>query len=150
MCLSTVYELGAGNQKKQLGEYVSALEVRGGTVTLTDIMGSEVSVTGTIQRVDLVENTILISARPSMTAVNQPEPRRFELIREIFNECDRNQMRDIAISEVETDDLERQIRPFLTGRHVTYEKRTQDDRVVIFNINTDGMEQRLTFTEITP
>jgi predicted RNA-binding protein len=61
MCLSTVYELGAAGTKRVLGEYISNVIVAGDTITMTDLMGKKLHVTGTLQSVDLVKNTILIS-----------------------------------------------------------------------------------------
>jgi predicted RNA-binding protein len=63
MCLSTVYELGMGGERKLLAEYVSAVSAAGGTLTFTDIMGSETKVPGMLQSVDLVKNIILVAPR---------------------------------------------------------------------------------------
>jgi predicted RNA-binding protein len=62
MCLSTVYELGMGETRKKLREYVSSVSVSGNTLTLTDIMGEELVVTGSLRSVDLVNNSITIDA----------------------------------------------------------------------------------------
>lgn len=59
MCLSTVFE-ARGGQENKLAEYVSSIQVGDGTVTLTDIMGQETTVTGVITAIDLVKNIILI------------------------------------------------------------------------------------------
>jgi predicted RNA-binding protein len=61
MCLSTVYELGAKGDRRLICEHTSSLKVLGDRIVLVDLMGSEVSVPGTVQSVDLVKNTILIS-----------------------------------------------------------------------------------------
>ncbi|MDR3160542.1 MAG: CooT family nickel-binding protein [Spirochaetaceae bacterium] len=61
MCLSTVYELGAQGDKRLICEHTSSLRVQGDRIVLVDLMGSEVSVPGTVQSVDLVKNTIFIS-----------------------------------------------------------------------------------------
>jgi predicted RNA-binding protein len=47
-----------------LAEYVSDLRVTGDTITLTDIMGKEIVVFGSLQRVDLVKNAIIIAEQP--------------------------------------------------------------------------------------
>jgi predicted RNA-binding protein len=60
MCLSTVHKLGEGGTRQMIAEYVSSLRVSGGSVTLTDIMGNEVSVPGALETVDLVKNVITI------------------------------------------------------------------------------------------
>ena len=59
MCLSTVYEVVTGSEKK-LCEYISGVKVGEGSVVLTDIMGTETVVKGHISSVDLVKNTIMI------------------------------------------------------------------------------------------
>jgi predicted RNA-binding protein len=60
MCLSTVYELGTAGIKRVLCEYTSTITVAGDTITMTDLMGKELRVTGTLQSVDLVKNTIVL------------------------------------------------------------------------------------------
>jgi predicted RNA-binding protein len=47
-----------------LAEYVRDLRVSGDTITFTDIMGKETTVSGSLQRVDLVKNAILIAGLP--------------------------------------------------------------------------------------
>ena len=44
---------------------------------------------------------------------------RYELIREIFNLCSNNQMRDVFVSEVETSDPEAVARTYCRGKDVT-------------------------------
>lgn len=71
---------------------------------------------------------------------------RYELIREIFNQCSNNQMRDVFVSEVETDD------PFLimaqyckTGEEIL-ERSDLEGGVVCFDMVSHGLRQRFTFT----
>jgi predicted RNA-binding protein len=45
-----------------LCEYVSNISVGGGIITLTDLMGRELTVSGSLQSVDLVKNAITIRA----------------------------------------------------------------------------------------
>ena len=72
----------------------------------------------------------------------------YEFIREIFNQCSGNQMRDVDVSEVETDDPEAFIKPYLTGKDVTVERSVLKDGTIIFDVTTDGLRQRFGFTEI--
>lgn len=72
----------------------------------------------------------------------------YEVIFEIFNECERNRMRDVEISEITTDDVEGTFRSMLKGGCVTYEKQVLPDGSIVFDINEAGMLQRCTFTEI--
>ncbi len=59
MCLSTAYKTD-GSGKTKLAEYVSGLRAEGERITLTDIMGLETVVFGTLKSVDLVGNEIII------------------------------------------------------------------------------------------
>ena len=71
---------------------------------------------------------------------------RYELIREIFNKCSGNQMRDVFVSTVETDDTETYLRSVLVGTDITIE-RTETRDGVIYDVVTDGLPQRFSFTE---
>ena len=59
MCLSTVYKAD-GSERTKLAEYVSSVQSEGDKITLTDIMGLETVVYGTLKNVDLVKNEIVI------------------------------------------------------------------------------------------
>ncbi len=72
----------------------------------------------------------------------------YEMIREIFNSCSNNQMRDVFFSEIESDDLDSVVRPYLTGKDVSCERIDLGDGSVEYNIVTDGLAQRITFTII--
>ncbi|MDR1955787.1 MAG: CooT family nickel-binding protein [Treponema sp.] len=148
MCLSTVYELGTDGSQRMLAEYVRDLRVTGDAVTLTDIMGKEIRVSSSLQRIDLVKNTILIAGLREKTGKPEHPVKKYEMVREIFNSCSNNQMRDVFITEIETDDVDQPVQEFLTGTEVHYEKQDNRHGVVIFDINTDGLMQRITFTEL--
>ncbi len=60
MCLSTVYKAD-GSERVKLAEYVSGVKAEGDRITLTDIMGLETVVYGTLKSVDLVQNQIVIA-----------------------------------------------------------------------------------------
>lgn len=56
MCLSSVY-----NEKRELlARNVASVKAEKGRIVFTDIMGIPLSVAGEIERVDLMENEILI------------------------------------------------------------------------------------------
>lgn len=74
--------------------------------------------------------------------------KEYEVIWEIFNQCPRNQMRDIFVEEVETADPEEYIRKKFQGRDVSYEKKILDDGTIVFDILTSMIKQRCSFTEI--
>ncbi len=71
---------------------------------------------------------------------------RYELIREIFNLCSGNQMRDVFVSSVETDDTEAYLRNLLVGSEISIEATETRDGV-IYDVVTDGLRQRFSFTE---
>lgn len=70
----------------------------------------------------------------------------YELIREIFNLCSNNQMRDVFISEITTDDTDAVARSYCTGKEFTIEKEIRQDGVIVYDLIVDGLHQRLNFT----
>ena len=72
----------------------------------------------------------------------------YEMIREIFNECANNQMRDVFISEIDTDDTDAIARSYCEGGEVSCEKSILANGTRVYDIVTDGVRQRLGFTEI--
>ncbi len=70
----------------------------------------------------------------------------YELIREIFNQCSNNQMRDVFASEVETNDPDSIVRAYCTGEDFTLEKTEKSDGTLIYDLTVDGLRQRLSFT----
>ncbi|MDR2500505.1 MAG: hypothetical protein LBD37_05420 [Treponema sp.] len=73
---------------------------------------------------------------------------RYERIREIFNGCDNSKMRDVDIKEIETGDLDAAVQEFCSGKQVSCEKFVRNDGSVFFEINNDGLNQRITFMEL--
>lgn len=71
---------------------------------------------------------------------------RYEMIREIFNQCANNQMRDVFLSKVETEDTDAVVRGYCTGGEYTLEKELREDGTVVYDLNVDGLRQRLSFT----
>ena len=56
MCLSTIY-----NEKHEvLAKNVAGVASENGKLTFTDILGRTVAVVGTIEKIDLMENEILV------------------------------------------------------------------------------------------
>lgn len=70
----------------------------------------------------------------------------YELIREIFNQCSNNQMRDVFVSEIETDDPDSIARSFCTGTNFSISKDILPNGTIIYELDTDGLRQRLSFT----
>lgn len=72
----------------------------------------------------------------------------YETVWEIFNQCPNNQMRDVFIDEVDTEDPEQFVQAKFKGKEFTYDKTILSDGTVVFDIVTSGIRQRYTFTEI--
>ncbi|MBR6349997.1 MAG: hypothetical protein IKR67_05550 [Lachnospiraceae bacterium] len=70
---------------------------------------------------------------------------RYELIREIYNKCSGNQMRDVFISNVETDDPYRYVAKLLEGKDVKLDKEELSDGTVVIDADVSGLKQRFTF-----
>ena len=70
---------------------------------------------------------------------------RYELIREIYNKCSGNQMRDVFISNVETDDPFRYVENMLEGKEVTLEREVLPDGTVVIDADVAGLKQRFSF-----
>ena len=75
--------------------------------------------------------------------------KEYEVVHEIFNQCSNNQMRDVFIEDAEISDLEE----YVKSRHgqdsdFTFEREDLADGTVVYHVNTSGLLQRYTFTEI--
>lgn len=74
----------------------------------------------------------------------------YEVIREIFNLCPGNQMRDIFIEEIELPkgaDLEMYVRnKFTNESNLKIERTDREDGSVIFEVMTAAIHQRYTFS----
>ena len=71
----------------------------------------------------------------------------YEMIREIFNECSGNQMRDIFFSEVTVDNTDEYVKAFCTGTIIELIRTDNSDGTIVYDIETDGMRQRICFSE---
>lgn len=59
MCLSTVYGRKDGAER-EMAQFVSAINVEGDSIVLTDVMGRETVVTGRLVRADLTKGVVVI------------------------------------------------------------------------------------------
>ncbi|MBR6321274.1 MAG: CooT family nickel-binding protein [Lachnospiraceae bacterium] len=59
MCLSNVYLVG-DDSEKLVCEYASSVSVEGNEILLTDVIGQEIKIVGTIMSVDLINNQIKV------------------------------------------------------------------------------------------
>jgi predicted RNA-binding protein len=73
MCLSTAWGLGEQGDKRMLCEYVSSISVGRDAITLTDLMGRETIVSGSLESVDLVKNAINIKVYTKNSGLSAKE-----------------------------------------------------------------------------
>ena len=59
MCLSNVF-LVSDDAEELVCEYASNVEIDGDKIVLTDVIGQEITITGTIANVDLIKNQIKV------------------------------------------------------------------------------------------
>ena len=62
MCLSTAYRLVPDGENEKICEYISEIKVEDGKVIMTDILGKEIEVPGSIKSMDFVGSKLLIGA----------------------------------------------------------------------------------------
>ena len=72
----------------------------------------------------------------------------YEMIREIFNNCKRNAMRDIFIDEIETDDTHTYVKELYAGKNAEISKSISAEGAEIYDVLTEGMAERYSFTKI--
>ena len=113
--------------------------MRDGEYVFTDVLGNELTLKGRINSLDLIRNEIIIE-------LEKRQPRKYEMIREIYNKCSGNQMRDVFVSDEETDDPEEFVLGMLEGKDVTTSKEELPDGTVIIDADVAGLKQRFTFS----
>lgn len=72
----------------------------------------------------------------------------YEVIREIFNSCSGNQMRDVSVTEVKIDDPDKYMDQFRVGSDIQEDKTIKEDGTIIYDIVVNGLKQRFSFTKI--
>ena len=72
----------------------------------------------------------------------------YELVHEIQNLCRNNQMRDVFVSEVETDDPAAWVRGFVKGDIRSLTSETRPDGTVAVFVESAGLFQKFFFTPI--
>ena len=75
---------------------------------------------------------------------------RYEVIREIFNQCSGNQMRDVFVDEVDLDEgeIDRYMDQYRIGKEIEEEREITESGDIIYNIVSDGLRQRVGFTRV--
>ena len=70
---------------------------------------------------------------------------QYEVLREIFNQCSGNQMRDIYVTEAEIEDIDAYMNTFRVGKHIEEERFENADGTISYDLNIDGLRQRINF-----
>ena len=78
----------------------------------------------------------------------EAEMKRYEVVREIENNCKRNQMRDVLFFEVETDDPVEWVRQEVKGKEVEISTETNRQGELTVFAESAGLPQKFFFTEI--
>ena len=73
--------------------------------------------------------------------------KKYEMIREIFNRCSGNQMRDVEIQEIETSNPEAWVADFFPGK-LCIRAKSVHGKTLIFDLDADGLIQRFSFTPV--
>lgn len=74
--------------------------------------------------------------------------KEYEVVREIFNSCSNNQMRDVFFEEAKIEDPEAYIRERHKDHDLKLTREELEDGTILYHVNTSGILQRYTFTEI--
>ena len=74
--------------------------------------------------------------------------REYEMIREIENSCSNNQMRDVSIREIETDDPVEWVRRELKGADVTLTTEVHENGDLTVFAESAGLSQKFVFSEL--
>ena len=74
--------------------------------------------------------------------------KRYEVVREIANSCERNQMRDVFFEDVECDDPEAYLRGRLKGKTVEFSTEKGAGGSVTIHAVVDGLIQKYVFTPV--
>ena len=74
--------------------------------------------------------------------------KRYGVVREIENNCKRNQMRDVLFFEVETDDPVEWVRREIKGSSVEITAETNSKGELTVFAESAGLPQKFFFTEI--
>ncbi len=72
----------------------------------------------------------------------------YEVVREIYNACSGNRMRDVSIEEIDTDDPAAYVRGTITGKTLRIDETVLPDGTILLDVESAGLKQRFSFTEI--
>jgi hypothetical protein len=72
----------------------------------------------------------------------------YERIRKILNSCGNSQMRDVEIAEIETGDIDADVKQFLGGADAHSEKYDDGRGTITFAISAGGLNQQISYSEL--
>jgi len=72
---------------------------------------------------------------------------KYEIIREIFNRCSGNQMRDVFVSNEDVADPEAYVRNMLVGDIESFETNVFSNGDIVIDVSVNGLRQRFSFSE---
>ncbi|MEG1524615.1 MAG: hypothetical protein RRZ24_01125 [Clostridia bacterium] len=72
----------------------------------------------------------------------------YEMVREIYNACSGNQMRDVSIEEVALADPAAYVRSIVKGENVKIEEDLLSDGTIVLHVECAGLLQQFSFTEL--
>lgn len=70
----------------------------------------------------------------------------YEFIREIFNRCSGNQMRDVFVEEIETSSPDEYMKKYLIGEDIECEKAILENGTIIYEVTINQLHQRFSFS----
>ena len=73
--------------------------------------------------------------------------KRYEVVREIFNNCSNTQMRDVHIEDVSLDDVDAYMNRYRVGKDIDELRMVDPDGTIVYELVCDGLKQRVSFTE---
>jgi len=72
----------------------------------------------------------------------------YEVVREIENQCERNQMRDIFFEEVDIEDPAQYVRQLVKGKDVELTQDVLANGNVTVHVQSGGVTQKFLFTKL--
>lgn len=72
----------------------------------------------------------------------------YEVVREIFNACSGNRMRDVSIEQIDSDDPAAYVRATVAGETVRINQTVLRDGTILLDVESADFRQRFSFTEI--
>ena len=69
---------------------------------------------------------------------------KYEIVREIFNKCSGNQMRDVFVEEADIEDIDEYMNRYRTGT-CEEESHVEPNGCIVYDLVVDGLKSRVSF-----